>query len=114
MTRTYTELPYVFDLLYDIKSVEELHDHLTGRCRTSTSGTDAALIALARQEDIPLPPEVVDPPATLVQRHEDAMKLLQLINAQAKRAKAGGSIDLVWLEDATSKALTNNSITASN
>lgn len=101
-----TDLPYVFDLLYDVKTVESLHDHLTGRCRLATSATDANLIALARQEGIPLPEGLTEPPATLVQRHTDAMQLLQLIHAQARRGVPDGT----WLASATAEALAKNGI----
>lgn len=52
----YTSLPYVFDLLYDIKSLEDLHSHLTGERRLATSATDAQLIDLMVENNIPLPP----------------------------------------------------------
>jgi hypothetical protein len=54
-----TRLPYSFDLLYDIKTVEELHMHLTGERRSATSGTDAELIELCAEYKIPLPQGVV-------------------------------------------------------
>lgn len=53
-----TTLPYSFDLLYDLKTVEQLHDHLTGRQRYATSATDFELIALAQDTGVPLPPEL--------------------------------------------------------
>ena len=52
---SYTPLPYQFDLLYDLKSVEQLHDHLTGRRRQATSATDQELYDLCIEFDIPLP-----------------------------------------------------------
>jgi hypothetical protein len=42
-----TQLPYVFDLLYDFKTLEQLNDHLSGKQRSATSATDAALRAFA-------------------------------------------------------------------
>lgn len=57
-----TNLPYVFDLLYDFKTVEQLHDHLTGVQRCATSATDEMLIGLCVEHDIPLPPSVVAAP----------------------------------------------------
>lgn len=101
-----TDLPYVFDLLYDIKTVESLHDHLTGRRRLATSATDAQLIALAREQGISLPEGLAEPPATLAQRHADAMQLLQLIHAQARR----GTPDATWLASATAETLAKNGI----
>jgi hypothetical protein len=106
MADGYTELPYVFDLLYDVKSVESLHDHLTGKRRLATSATDTQLITLAREEGIPLPEGLREPPATLAQRNADAMELLKLIHAQAQR----GEVDVNWLRLATSEALQRNGI----
>jgi hypothetical protein len=54
-TATYTELPYVFDLLYDIKSLEQLHDHLSGVRRSATSATDQQLVELMAEHAISLP-----------------------------------------------------------
>lgn len=45
-------LPYVFDLLYDIKTLDELNGHLSGRQRVATSATDAELYALALNNGI--------------------------------------------------------------
>lgn len=55
MAMSYTPLPYDFDLLYDIKTVEQLHDHLTGRHRQATSATDQELYAMCVEYGIPLP-----------------------------------------------------------
>ncbi|QBJ04492.1 hypothetical protein HOV23_gp081 [Pseudomonas phage Lana] len=49
---SYTALPYVFDLLYDIKTLEQLNDHLSGKQRQATSATDAELYALARDNNV--------------------------------------------------------------
>lgn len=43
-----TQLPYVFDLLYDLKTLEQLNDHLSGKQRSATMATDAELYELAR------------------------------------------------------------------
>lgn len=106
MADSYTELPYIFDLLYDVKSVEALHDHLTGRCRLSTDGTDAELIALSREEGIPLPDGLIESPGTSTPRDANAMELLKLIHAQAQR----GTVDIAWLLLATSEVLAKNGI----
>lgn len=45
-------LPYVFDLLYDIKTLDELNNHLSGRQRTATSATDAGLYELAKNNGV--------------------------------------------------------------
>lgn len=47
-----TQLPYVFDLLYDLKTLEQLNDHLSGRQRYSVHATDAELYAFARQQGV--------------------------------------------------------------
>lgn len=49
---SYTPLPYVFDLLYDIKTLEQLNDHLSGKQRQATSATDAELYQLAREQGV--------------------------------------------------------------
>ena len=54
-----TNLPYDFDLLYDLKTVEQLHDHLTGKLRYSVSSTDAEIIETCHQYGIPLPDELI-------------------------------------------------------
>jgi len=53
-----TDLPYIFDLLYDIKTLEELHEHLTGKQRTATSATDLELIELSIENNVPLPDQI--------------------------------------------------------
>jgi hypothetical protein len=50
-----TNLPYDFDMLFDIKTVEELHDHLTGKQLTATSASHAELIEACHQYGVPLP-----------------------------------------------------------
>lgn len=61
-----TSLPYIFDLLYDFKTVEQLHAHLTGRQRYATSATDFELIALAKDTNTPLPENInVEPPLAI-------------------------------------------------
>lgn len=47
-----TPLPYVFDLLYDLKTLEQLNDHLSGRQRYSVHATDAELYAFALQNNV--------------------------------------------------------------
>ena len=51
---SYTKLPYVFDLLHDVKSVEELHSILLGEPHC-TDATDWELCELADEHGIPLP-----------------------------------------------------------
>ena len=51
---SYTKLPYEFDLLHDVKSVEELHGILLGEPHC-TDAKDWELCELAEQYDIPLP-----------------------------------------------------------
>lgn len=47
-----TQLPYVFDLLYDIKTLEQLNDHLSGNIRCATSATDFELYELAKNNGV--------------------------------------------------------------
>ncbi|QYW06423.1 hypothetical protein uan_011 [Pseudomonas phage UAntarctica] len=47
-----TQLPYVFDLLYDFKTLEQLNDHLSGKCRCATSATDLELYQLANEHGV--------------------------------------------------------------
>lgn len=49
---SHTPLPYVFDLLYDIKTLEQLNDHLSGKQRCATSATDPELYELARNNGV--------------------------------------------------------------
>ena len=51
----HTLLPYVFDLLYDIKTLEALHGHLLGTRRQATSATDQQLVDLMQEHNVPLP-----------------------------------------------------------
>lgn len=61
-----SQLPYIFDLLYDFKTVEQLHKHLTGQQRNATSATDFELIALAKDTNTPLPENInVEPPLAI-------------------------------------------------
>jgi hypothetical protein len=46
------QLPYVFDLLYDIKTLDELNDHLSGKQRCATSASDFELYELARNNGV--------------------------------------------------------------
>lgn len=67
-----TQLPYSFDLLWDFKTVKQLHDHLTGRQRCATSATDFELITLAQELDVPLPPALnIAPPLAVAIRRAD-------------------------------------------
>lgn len=54
-----TDLHPDFDLLYDLKTVEQLHDHLTGRLRYSISSTDAEIIESCHTYGVPLPEELI-------------------------------------------------------
>lgn len=57
---SYTKLPYEFDLLYDVKSVEELHSILEGEPHC-TDGQDWELCELAEKYNIPLPVGYISP-----------------------------------------------------
>lgn len=52
-------LPYVFDLLYDLKTLEQLHDHLAGKARQPVSSTDAEVIETCIDYNIPLPDNLI-------------------------------------------------------
>jgi uncharacterized protein (UPF0297 family) len=60
-----SNLPHVFDLLYDLKTVEQLHDHLTGRQRYAVSSTDAEIIETCVDHKIDLPDNMLAPQVTL-------------------------------------------------
>lgn len=88
--QTYTELPYIFDLLYDIKSVELLHGHLTGALRLPTSSTDAEIIQSMVEHNIAFPegyqkPAEVGPDAALLERYHELLKVVQDLHHHAKR-----------------------------
>lgn len=70
-------LPYDFDLLYDFKTVGQLHDHLTGHSRMATSATDAALVELALEHGVALPSRYVRRPLDLATRYGEAIQLLE-------------------------------------
>jgi len=114
MSASYTELPYVFDLLYDVKTVESLHDHLTGRRRLATSGTDAQLIALARENGISLPADLAEPNASLAQKLAEALEVLKLIHAHTKDTASPCPVDSSWLTSITAEVLAKNGVDLSS
>ena len=57
---SYTELPYEFDLLYDVKSVEELHLILQGEVHR-TGASEGELCELAEKHNILLPEGYTSP-----------------------------------------------------
>ncbi|MHD0644477.1 hypothetical protein ACYPKM_02420 [Pseudomonas aeruginosa] len=57
------DLPYSFDLLYDLKTYGDLYDHLTGVCRRPISQTEAQILETMSDHGIPLP-EGYNPPYT--------------------------------------------------
>jgi len=100
-------LPFEFDLLYDIKTVGELHAHLTGARRTATSATDRELVAAMLENNIPMP-EGYSPPAPGLQaRYAEAMALLSLIHEHASPDEKGarGTMDSSWVEAQTKDLL---------
>lgn len=83
-----TNLPYVFDLFYDMKSVKELHDHLTGVRRLAIHTTDRELIEMAITNGVPLPKTVEIKVNT---RLKNFLKILTLL-----LVCAFGSISVSW------------------
>jgi hypothetical protein len=76
-----TNLPYDFDMLFDIKTVEELHDHLTGKQLTATSASHAELIEACHQYGVPLPDAIIpanDSNAPLARRISGLSTLLDI------------------------------------
>lgn len=86
-----SNLPYVFDLHYDLKTTEQLHDHLTGKQRYPIGGTDAELIEMCIEQKIPLPAEVLNV-------RESLAPMLRNIGA------LGTMIDLAVAQQALEKA----------
>ena len=89
-TSTYTELPYVFDLLHDIKSLELLHGHLTGALRLPTSSTDAEIVQTMLEEGTAFPegyqvPTGVDLNVALLARYQELLTVVKDVHQHAKR-----------------------------
>lgn len=112
-TAKYTPLPYVFDLMYDLKSVEELYAHLTGKQRFATSATDAALVQMMIENDVPLPEGYVPPAiADLTSdechiRYVELLKVVEQLHMHAKRSDGDDrtTMDSAWVLEETGKAL---------
>lgn len=112
-TKEYTPLPYVFDLMYDFKTVQSLHAHLTGKERFSTSGTDRDLVQMMMDHQIPLP-EGYAPPAIMDLsedecriRYVELLKVVEQLHRHAKRHDADDNapMDRSWVLKETGKAL---------
>lgn len=98
----YTELPYVFDLLYDFKSLEALHDHLSGKSRAATSGTDRDLRRLMIEYNLPLPekcPEVPTSVGDFALQNAELLDLLSKIHAHVKQSYSSATplVDKDWI-----------------
>jgi hypothetical protein len=106
----YTPLPYIFDLMYDFKTVEDLHAHLMGTTRFSTSATDRDLAKLMAENDIPLPEGYMPTEATgndYRGRYEELLAVLEQLHMHAKRHDADDSapMDRAWVLEQSGKAL---------
>lgn len=90
------KLPYSFDLLWDFKTVEQLHDHLTGRQRYATSATDFELITLAQELNVPLPEGISAEPPFAITLKERAARVPETAThyriAQAFRNSGGYTV----------------------
>lgn len=53
-----SDLPYSFDLLYDLKTLDQLVDHLSGKCRAPVSSTDLEILETCRDHGINLPADL--------------------------------------------------------
>lgn len=111
----YTPLPYVFDLIYDIKSLESLHDHLNGNTRLATSATDRELLKLMEENDIPLPEGYITEELKELSLEECRAKYAELlevvknIHLHAKRynSEDRSSMDNSWVLNETGRVLAN-------
>lgn len=113
MADAHTALPYEFDLLYDIKTVEDLHGHLTGTRRMATSATDQELIELARTHGIALPDGLAAGLAAtddLAARHAELLELVQTIHEHVSVPADGMGVDSKYLSDITAEALRKNGV----
>jgi hypothetical protein len=114
-----TSLPYIFDLLYDFKTVESLHDHLTGKTRYATSATDRELVKLMADNSIPLPVEYLplrefaaapkDEPT--LSHYEELLETMRQLHEHAKRHDSDdfAPMDRAWVLETTGKALAKQS-----
>lgn len=98
-------LPFTFDLLYDIKALGELHNHLTGKRRTTTSATDAELLELMREHNIALPVGYEVDSTSLPARYEQALALLQMLNEHARPADDARCLVSSYIEAQTRELL---------
>lgn len=113
MADTHAALPYIFDLLYDIKTVEALHGHLTGTQRMATSATDRELIELAQTHGIALPEGLAAGPAAmddLAARHAELLELVRTIHEHVSAPADGMGVDSKYLTDITAEALRKNEV----
>lgn len=97
-----TPLPFPFDLLFDIKTLGELHDHLTGVRRTATSATDQELLDLMAEHGTPLPDGYEAPPPSLAARYAEAMETLRLLMTHLTPTPADGESsgpDTNWMRN---------------
>lgn len=97
-----TPLPFPFDLLYDIKTLGELHDHLTGVRRTATSATDQQLLDLMVEYGTPMPEEYSAPAPSLTDRYAEAMSTLRLLLTHLTPTSAdgdGSGPDTGWMRN---------------
>ena len=119
-TKSFTPLPYDFDLLYDLKSVEDLHAHLTGKMRFSVHATDAELLETMASHNIPLPagyvvksiapllPAVADmSPDECRAQYAELLNLVNQLHHHAKRDHRDDNtgMDRMWVLNETGKAL---------
>lgn len=105
--QTYTELPYVFDLLYDIKSLEALHAHLLGQLRLPTSSTDADIVQTMNEQGIVLPTGFKMPDADFSPKYSELIELVKQIHLHAKRQNSDDirTMDASWVLAQTGEVL---------
>lgn len=102
------ELPYIFDLLYDIKTLSSLHGHLTGRERLATSATDQELVALMLEHGLALPADYSAPLQELAVRYEQAIALLRQLREHLTPSPEHGTSsgpDTAWMKTSIEELL---------
>lgn len=112
-TEQHTALPYIFDLIFDLKTVEQAHDHLLGKTRYSFAGTDRDLVDKMVEHGIPLP-EGYEPPAfagvpleDMLTHYRELLECVRQMHEHAKKPSTGDAapMDRSWVFKCTGNVL---------
>lgn len=106
-------MPYIFDLLYDFKSIEDLHAHLKGERRHATSATDNELLKLMEENEVPLPEGFISEELKELSAEEcrakyaELLEVVKSIHMHAKRQDFDDRsvMDTQWVLNETGRVL---------